>query len=274
MTYYGFSETEQASCHYTPVLDLGQRIALGFGGKFARFEKFGYNSAISTAEESLVPYGGLANFPLVATYPGAKMEVVSSSADDDGDPVGTGARTVKIFYLTSAGVEKTETVTLNGATAVETVATDIWRINGFRVKTMGSGQGAAGNITLQEIDNAPVFSQILPGHTRASNSQYTVPAGKCLMVTDVTVASGGVTQDKGFLKFKIKANLDCDDVASGINLFTRYIIPCGGCETVIHHLVTPILVPCGTDLVINAEGVAATAGTSAFSAMRGWLITV
>ena len=56
---------------------------------------------------------------------GEQMTIVSEDADDDGDPVGTGARTVRIHYCDDAGDAQLEDVTLNGTTPVDTVATDI-----------------------------------------------------------------------------------------------------------------------------------------------------
>lgn len=274
-TYYGFSESEQAGRQYTPTLSLGQRKALGFEPTFERWHKFGFNPAVSTTEESVVPYGGLANFPLGATYPGAQIEVDSDSTDDDGDPIGIGARTVKLYYLTSAGVEKTHTFTMNGTTDVPSGegAADIWRINGFRVKTMGASQGAVGNIQLRELGNTPIFSQILPGATRAYNSQYTVPAGKRLMITDWSCTSGGVTQDKSWLTFKLMANQDYDGVATGISLFEQSDLTVGA-GTVQRHFEVPIAFPAATDIVVNCFGVAATAATQASTYMQGYLVSV
>jgi hypothetical protein len=274
MAYYGLPEGQIAS-PYTPTLGLGQRVSLGFGDKFERWHKFGFNPAVSTTEESVVPYGGLANFPLVASYPGAQMEVDSSSTDDDGDPVGIGARTVTVYYLDSAGVEKTWTATMNGTTDVPSGAgiVDIWRINGFRVKTMGTSQGAVGTISLRELDDAPIFSQILPGATRAYNSQYTVPAGKRLMITDWSCTSGGVTQDKAWLTFKLMANKDYDNVASGVNLFEHSDMAVAA-GTVQRHFESPISFAAGTDIVVNCFGVAATTAAQASTYLQGYLITV
>jgi hypothetical protein len=272
---YGYN-AEVASGPITQTLTPGQMVALGMGGKLERWHKFGFNPAVSTTEESVVPYGGLANFPLVATYPGAQMEVISDSASDDGDPAGTGANTVTVYYLNSAGAEKTWTATLNGATAVASGAgvVDIWRINGFRVKTMGTGNsGAAGNITVQELDNAPVFSQILPGATRAYNSQYTVPAGKRLMITDWSCTSGGVTQDKAWLTFKLMANKDYEGVNTGVKLFEHSDMAVAA-GTVQRKFETPISFEAGTDIVVNCFGVAATAAAQASTYMQGYLITV
>lgn len=77
----------------------------------------------------------------------AQRSMASSSASDTS--AGTGARTVKITYYTSTGTGPfAETVTLNGTTAVNTVATDICFIEKMVVETVGSSMGNVGTITL------------------------------------------------------------------------------------------------------------------------------
>jgi len=279
MTFYGFGSA-QVSAHYTPTLSLGERIAFGYESGIERWHKFGFNPDVDAAvEASVVPYstGGVkANFPLVATYPGAQVEIDSSSTDDDGDPAGTGARTVTMYYLTSAGVEKTHTFTMDGTTDVAsgTGCADMWRINGLRIKTMGSLQGAAGTISVRELDDTPIFTQILPGSTRAFNSQYTVPAGKRLFITDWSCSSLGASRGvNDYLRFKILANKDYDGVSSGINLFEHSDMSVQG-DNVHRHFEVPISFPALTDIVVNCQGVAATDHVQASTYLQGYLVTV
>jgi tetrahydromethanopterin S-methyltransferase subunit B len=83
----------------------------------------------------------------------AQRSVSSSSANDSS--AGTGARQIKIYYLdqnaNGPSLEEpffTETVTLNGTTAVNTVATNICFIEKIEVVSVGSGTSNAGTITL------------------------------------------------------------------------------------------------------------------------------
>jgi hypothetical protein len=72
-----------------------------------------------------------------------------SSASAADAAAGTGARQVTITYFTQAGVGPvTEVVTLNGTTAVATVATNICFIEKVVVTSVGSGGANAGVITL------------------------------------------------------------------------------------------------------------------------------
>lgn len=83
----------------------------------------------------------------------AQRSIVSSSANDSA--TGTGAQQVKIYFLdaTASGPSPsepffTETVTLNGTTAVNTIATNICFIEKIEVVAVGSGGSNAGTITL------------------------------------------------------------------------------------------------------------------------------
>lgn len=72
-----------------------------------------------------------------------------SSASTSDTSAGTGARQVKITYYDSSGNgPNTETVTLNGTTAVNTVSTTICYIEGITVTSVGTGGSNAGILTL------------------------------------------------------------------------------------------------------------------------------
>ena len=77
----------------------------------------------------------------------AQRSIVSANANDSA--AGTGARQVQITYLSATGEGPfTETVTLNGTTAVNTVATNICFIERMDVVAVGSGGSNAGAINL------------------------------------------------------------------------------------------------------------------------------
>ena len=76
-----------------------------------------------------------------------QRSLISSSANDSS--AGTGARQVRITYLDQTGAGPfTETVTLNGTTAVNTVNTNICFIERMDVVSVGSGGFNAGTISL------------------------------------------------------------------------------------------------------------------------------
>lgn len=125
---------------------------------------------------------------------GAQRSLKSGSANDTA--AGTGARTVRVMYYTLvAGVIAGpffESVTMNGATAVATVATNIALIERLEVMTAGSGGVAAGVITLY-TDNAGAGSavcSIAALGVRTMLSHHYVPTGKQSRIVDVQALGG------------------------------------------------------------------------------------
>lgn len=250
-------------------ITLPQYIACGgLGSEYTVVHKMGYNADIDgTTVEDMWTAGSTYAFPLVATYPGAKMEVVSTDNTND-KAGGTGALTVKIGYLTDAGVQKSEVVIMNGTTAVQTAGADIWRINSFRV---ASGAAAAGTITLQEIDNSPVFSHIAAGETRARNMAYTVPAGKALVIGSIQIGAAASTVDKAYLKFTLRGNLN-EGAKTTVGLeypLWEGQVQGGSFQCTLDN---PIVVPAGVDLRMKVVGVAATDNAIGTCEWRGCLV--
>lgn len=100
---------------------------------------FGFNPDVDTAQVTVWPLASLITFPVAAI----QMTVSSSNANDTS--AGTGARTIVVQGLDANYNEVSETVTLNGQTAV-TMTASLLRVNYAYVLTAGSGNGAAGDI--------------------------------------------------------------------------------------------------------------------------------
>lgn len=111
-----------------------------------------------------------------------QMSVKSDNVNDAA--AGTGARIVVIDYIDENWNAAIEEITLNGTTAVATQATNILHINGFFIKTVGSGGKSAGQITIHEGDDGTgtVVDGILAGLGWAHTVHYYVPNGKTLIL--------------------------------------------------------------------------------------------
>lgn len=136
----------------------------------SHINKFGYNSSVGTSYEVICDLG-THSYPTSAGV----VSVVSASTADDGDPGGTGARTVEIQGLDGDYNELIETVTMNGTSAVTTTNSFI-RIFRMRVVTAGTGNVNAGNITAS-IGGTDI-ARILADKGQTLMAVYTVPAGK------------------------------------------------------------------------------------------------
>ena len=162
---------------------------------------FGYNPDVDTSEETVWPDGGTIPHPTSASV----LKISSSSADDAS--AGTGARTVYIEGLDGNYAVVSETVTLNGQTAVNTTNSYLY-VNSFYVVTVGSGGANAGNInagtgTVTSGVPAVLYDIIATGYNNRTTGHYCVPAGYTGYMTNGLFSAGqasGTTAVTGFLK--------------------------------------------------------------------------
>jgi hypothetical protein len=163
-----------------PVLDYLNiyRVAAGRcpGMSFVEFVARNPDVDTGTVPETVGPTGGVLTFRAAA----AVVEVVSSSADDDGSPAGTGAWTIRIDGLDANWDMISETVTLNGTTAVATVQ-EFLRINMVEVTTAGTGGVNAGNITLRDAGAGATRSYIVAARGRSEVGMVSVPRDHMLL---------------------------------------------------------------------------------------------
>lgn len=162
---------------------------------------FGYNPDVDTSEETVWPDGGTIPHPTVASV----LKISSSSTDDTS--AGTGARTVFIGGLDGDYNVVSETVTLNGQTAVNTTNSYLY-VNTFYVLTAGSGGQNAGNINagtgvVTTGVPAVLYDIIATGYNNRTTGHYCVPAGYTAYMVEGLFSSGqasGTTAVTGFLK--------------------------------------------------------------------------
>ena len=151
--------------------------------------KFGFNSDVDDSLETVWAQGGLYSYLASASV----LKVSSSSTADTS--AGTGARTVEIDGLDTNYDEISETVTLNGQTAVNTT-NEYLRINRMVIKSAGTGGQNAGVIyagtgTVTTGVPANKYATIAIGDNQTVMALWTVPRGYTayLLQTDITVAT-------------------------------------------------------------------------------------
>jgi phosphoribosylcarboxyaminoimidazole (NCAIR) mutase len=167
--------------------------------------KFGFNPDVDDALETVWAEGGLYSYLSAATV----LKVSSSSADDTS--AGTGARTVELQGLDGDYNQISETVTLNGQTAVNTTKSFL-RIYRMIVKTAGTGAQNAGVIyagtgTVTIGVPANKYATISVGDNQTLMALWTVPAGHTayILQTDITVAT---TQNNKYCTARLVARPD------------------------------------------------------------------
>ncbi len=147
---------------------------------------------------------------------GAQRSMASSSASDTS--AGTGARTVRITYYTlSAGTIAgpfTETVTLNGTSNVNTVATNICYIEKLEVLTVGSGGVNAGTISLFGATGGGggTVWTIAIGANKTFGCHHYVPSGKICSITTFTGGIKGADTSGFTLRYKDPTNANSAEI--------------------------------------------------------------
>ena len=161
--------------------------------------KFGQNAVVGNSVETIWQQGGLYSYPPSATT----MTVSSSNTNDTS--AGTGARTVQISGLDGDYNEISETITLNGQTAV-TTTNSFLRVNRALVLTAGSGGANAGIIyvgtgTVTLGVPANVYTTINGDGTNQSlQAFWTVPANYDAYVYQTNISTGNSSNTPAVLK--------------------------------------------------------------------------
>ena len=175
------------------------QVAQGQIAYHKQIYKFGQNSVVGDSVETIWQQGGLYSYP-----PSASTMTVSSSNVNDTS-AGTGARTVLISGLDASYNEASETITLNGQTAVTTVNTYI-RMNRAIVLTAGSGGANAGIIyvgtgTVTSGVPANIYTTINgDGSNQTLQAFWTVPAGYTAYIYQTNISTGNSSNTPAVLK--------------------------------------------------------------------------
>ena len=169
--------------------DFKTEVALGNIPGYAIMSALGEREsiAVTAAGEDIWRGNELAAAPtshLLIPTPAAAGEQMTVDCESTNDAsAGTGAQQVHIEYIDAAGNEKTETVTLNGTTAVNMVATDIRFVNDMHTSRVGTGGVAAGHIFIHKTGTAGlVYNMIAAGGNKSMVPHRMVPAGKKLVL--------------------------------------------------------------------------------------------
>jgi hypothetical protein len=227
----------------------------------------GYTTAATTTETDVTTIGTAYTYPASA----AGLEVTSSDNTND-KAGGTGALTLRLYYLTALYAEKTADVTLNGTAVVATTETDIFRVNRAVVTTTGTAGKAAGTISIRNLADTPVYSQIAVGFTRSRNALFTVPAGKTLYVTSIAFSALNAGADKGA---RVILRATYDELAgarttAGV-LFYPYFEMATRNASFVREFEMPLKFGEKVDLKVSA--IAEAASTTVTVALRGWMET-
>jgi len=207
----------QSTVDATPTR-LAAEIDLDFARKHIpggrSFFFFGHNDAVDQTYEDVWPTGGNINWLTTA----AKMEVLSSDVNDTSD--GVGVRSVELHGLDANGADQDEVITMAGATVTESALTYI-RVNKMHNETVGTYGGShegdvtcrvTGNGSIQSVmvgEEGTVGNTVQYGLGEASNGFWSVPLGKVMYITDLTVnVQAGANKTADIILYEREGILD------------------------------------------------------------------
>lgn len=194
--------------------------------------KFGNNPVVGNSVETLWSEGGLYSYLSAATV----LKVSSDSTNDAS--AGTGARTVELFGLDGDYNEISETVTLNGQTAVNTTQSYL-RINRMIVRSAGSGGANAGVLyagtgTVTTGVPANIYATINgDGSNQTLMALWTVPAGYTAYLMQYDVSNGTTSNTPAVCKLLLVARpygevfqvKDVKSLTTGMHIENTLVIP-------------------------------------------------
>lgn len=180
----------------------GYLISAGKIKEYDEVFKFGFNPAVGTTEETIWDHGGQ------YVYPASASAMTVSSSDANDTSAGTGAQTVQIYGLDPGYLEATETVILNGLTAVTTANIYI-RMNRMVVRTAGSGGENAGVLyvgtgTVTSGVPANIYSTVAAAENQTLQTFWTVPANCTAYLINVFASSFGNANSVATIRLKAR----------------------------------------------------------------------
>jgi hypothetical protein len=179
---------------------------------------FGFNPDVDTAQVSVWP------LPSLITFPASPIQMTVSSTSANDTSAGTGARTIVVQGLDANYNEVSETVTMNGQTAV-TMTASLVRVNYAYVVTAGSGNSADGDIyigtgTVTAGVPATAYDIIKLDYNTTITGSFTVPAGHTAYVSQGLFSAGqagGSNQVQGRLLTRGTDNIRRTAAVTSIN---------------------------------------------------------
>jgi hypothetical protein len=153
--------------------------------------QFGINNTVGTSFETIWTASSVYSYLSAASV----LKISSASANDTS--AGTGARTITITGLDANYNEISETVILNGQTAVNTVNSYL-RVFSLKTQTAGSGGSNAGIVyagtgTVTSGVPATVYAQVEIGYNDSAMAIWTVPAGYTAYISSYSFTTNSST---------------------------------------------------------------------------------
>ncbi len=251
---------------YLGSTDPRLEIALGNIAGRTKINKFGQATDADSGVNTDIwdgADGETSTVVWVAPTQARTHDITSTSANDDGDALGTGMRTIEVFGLTDwDSAESSEIVTLNGTSSVATASAYviIHRMIGI---TFGSGGTNEGTIAATAQIDGTVTAAIVAGVGKSLMAIYGVPSTQTLQLVGLGVdilKAGGGAGTKGNCTLSVKESADSSDAGYVTN--ERFRIP----FVRIYRVPKSVIGPAIVKMQVNTDTINTTV-TGAFDAI-------
>lgn len=195
-----------------------------------------------------------------------QMRIVSTSANDTVG--GTGVQQVHVHYLDNTYTYQIMTINLNGLTPVNTVPTNILRVNAMHATLVGTGGQSAGNISLTNLAGTVTYAFITAGYNTARQAIFTVPAGKTGYISQWQGSSGS-SAGTHFTQIEIRGTTHLGVLYPGVFLYIDGVAGENFTQEVAYK--TPIPIPATADVKMSAISDAVNANATAVGSIFGWI---
>jgi len=220
------------------------------------------NVSVDLWEGNLSAYGP----SLTYTFPAAAQQMTINSTSANDTLAGTGIQKVMIHYLDANYAVQSETVTMNGIAAVNTVATNILRINSIHAVQVGTGNVSAGNLALTNTARTITYGFIQAGSNTARQAVYTVPAGVTGYISHWQASSG--SSGAHFCQTTLRATTHDGVLWPGVFLVQDETGTQNGGQ--VMNFPIPIPIPAMADVKLSAISDGGAANVIALGAIMGW----
>ena len=222
---------------YTPPLlqDYYLELAKGNIAGHAVVNKFGRNSDVDTGTvpEDIWDGGRVWVPPTTARI----HDIASTSIADTA--AGTGARTIRVYGLTSWSTEEvSEDVTLNGTTNVPTSNSYVI-VHRMQCLTFGSGGTNAGDITATAQTDATVTAQITTGYGQTLMAIYGVPSTQAFYTSQWYIDMNAVAAAANGASLDLLVNDRADQSDSGFVVKHHLGLYGSGSSHISHPFIPP-----------------------------------
>lgn len=172
------------------TFDFNLEVSKGNITGHSEFSALGERDSVAVEATGSDIWKGSSIYIPIPALSGEQLSVASSSVNDSLS--GNGAKAISIHYLDSNGDEYSESITLSGTTAADTLASNIRFVQSIHVTSVESNTTAVGDITIfRKGEPTRIYCSIKAGGNMSLSSLRMVPKNKIFYLEEWSASAIG-----------------------------------------------------------------------------------